>query len=192
MSVDPKKPILLTFVGMVGSGKDTCADYLQERYKIPSIYFGGMVYDEVAKRGLDAVLDERYVREDMRAKEGPAVLAKRVAAKVEEYIKEGKKRIILNGLYSWSEYKYLSEEFGDQFVCIAIAMPRLLRYKRVLNRKDPHRSYTLPQIIQREIDEIEHLEKGGPIARADYTLNNSESQEGLFKQLDDVLKEIGF
>jgi dephospho-CoA kinase len=192
MSIDPNKPILLAFVGMPGSGKDTCTDYMMHKYNVPVVHFGNMLYEEVYRRGLDIVKDEKAVREDLRAKEGLAVLAKRVAAKAKEHIAEGKTRIVLNGLYSWSEYKYLLQEFGDQLVCIAVTAPRAVRYQRIVNRKDARRVYTVEQIIEREIAEIENLEKGGPIARADYTLANTKTAEDLFAQLNDILKEIGF
>jgi dephospho-CoA kinase len=192
MKLDSSKPIILTFVGMPGSGKDTCTDYVSQKYKAPVIHFGNILYEEVYRRGLDIVKDEKAVREDLRAKEGKAVLAKRVTTKIHDYIAEGKKRIVLNGLYSWSEYKHLVEEFGDQFVCVAVATPRALRYQRIVNRKDAHRPYTVEQVIDREIAEIENLEKGGPIARADYTLLNDKTAEHLYEQLDTVLKEVGF
>lgn len=184
--------IIIAFVGMPGSGKDTCTDYVANKYNAPVIHFGNIMYEEVARRGLDIVTHEKEVREDMRAKDGPAVIAKQVAIKAHKYISEGKNRIILNGLYSWSEYKFLEQEFGDKFVCVAITAPRKLRYERIVNRKDAHRPYTLEQVIDREVAEIEYLEKGGPIARADYTLVNDSSQEILFDQIDKVLKEIKF
>jgi dephospho-CoA kinase len=146
-----------------------------------------MVYEEVERRGLHNVNDEKFVRKDMREKEGPAVLAKRVSVTIENL---NASVVILDGLYSWSEYTYLFEKFGDQLLCIAVTAPKKLRRQRVLTRKDSHRKYTLDVLITREISEIEELEKGGPIAYADYTLNNSTNDTAnLFAQLDAVLLE---
>lgn len=186
------KPLILAFVGMAGSGKGTCVKHVVERTKAPFIYFGGMVYDEVNRRGLDIVKDEKTVREDMRAKEGPAVLAKRVAQKTRDYLADGHNRVVLDGLYSWTEYTYLAGQFGDRLVTVAVAAPRALRWQRILDRKDTHRVYTLDDIKARDIAEIENLEKGGPIANANYTVLNRTTPEDLFAQLDDVLREIGF
>lgn len=184
---------IIALVGMPGAGKGTCSSYIEEKYKVPLIHFGNMVYEEVKKRGLDNVKDEIFVREDMRAKEGPAVLAKRVAERAREYIKEGHKAIVLDGLYSWSEYKYLKEQFGDSLVVIAVAAPRKARYERILVRQEDHRKYTSEeQIIDREVAEIEHLEKGGPIAAADYTLVNDGTPQELWATLEQMLKEINF
>jgi dephospho-CoA kinase len=177
---------------MPGSGKDTCTDYVAQKYRTPVIHFGHIVYDEVYRRGLDIVKHEKAVREDMRAKGGKAVLAKLVADEARALIAAGKKRIVLNGLYSWSEYKHLSQEFGQAFVCIALAAPRTVRYQRIIDRKDSHRPYTVEQIKEREIAEIENLEKGGPIALADYTLMNDKEPKYIFEQLDALLTKINF
>ncbi len=187
------RPKLIALVGMPGSGKGTCTDHLAKKYDLPLIHFGHMMYEEVQRRGLDNVADEKFVREDMRAKEGPAVIAKMVAKKAEGYIANGARAIVLDGLYSWSEYKYLREKFGDGLIVIAVAAPRKTRYERVLARTDGHRKYTsADQVETREIDEIEHLEKGGPIAFADYTLvNEQEGKENLLRQLDKVATRIG-
>ncbi|HSX28568.1 MAG TPA: AAA family ATPase [Candidatus Saccharimonadales bacterium] len=184
-------PKVIAFVGMLGSGKGTCTTYLAETKHWPVIHFGNMMYEEVERRGLDIVKDEKMVREDMRRQDGPAVLAKRVAEHVRDYIAKGEKVIVLDGLYSWSEYKYLEEQFGEQLTVIAITAPKKLRRQRALERKDKRRTYTYDQLVTREVAEIENLEKGGPIAYADYTLTNTETQDTLFADLEVVLRDIG-
>ncbi len=181
---------IIAFVGMPGSGKDTCSEYLSEKYGWPVIHFGRMVYEEVQRRGLDNVKDEIFVRDDMRAQEGAAVLAKHAAKKAEGYFANNESTVILEGLYSWSEYKYLSEKYGDKLVVVALAAPKALRHQRVLNRKDSHRTYTLELLVRREIAEIESLEKGGPIAYADYTIVNNGSPEEMHAKLDHILNKV--
>lgn len=174
---------------MPGSGKGTCTDYLHEKYKWPLVHFGHMVYEEVQRRGLDNIKDEIFVREDMREKEGPDVLAKHAARKAEHYFAKGADVVVFDGLYSWTEFKYLRHLFGDDLIVVATTAPRETRYERILNRKDGHRKYaSVDQIITREVAEIEHLEKGGPIAYADYTITNDESQEELIEKLEKVLR----
>jgi len=178
---------VIALVGMPGSGKGTCTDYMSENYGWPVIHFGNMVYDEVQKRGLDNVKDEKFVREDMRAKEGPAVMAKRVAVKAKEYLADGADVVVLDGLYSWSEFKHLHGVFSDSLLMLAVASPRHVRHERVVNRKDSHRQYTTEQIRERDIEEIENLEKGGPIAYANYTILNDSSLDDMLKKLNEIL-----
>lgn len=188
--MNEKLPKVIAFVGMPGSGKGTCSDYLGEKYGWPIIHFGNMVYEEVQRRGLHNVKDEIFVREDMRNQEGKAVLAKHVARKAKEYFEKGEKTVVLDGLYSWSEYKYLYEQFGENLLVIAIAAPKKLRHSRVLNRKDSHREYTHEQLLEREYAEIENLEKGGPIANADYTIVNDSDVTAMTVQLEKILQEF--
>jgi dephospho-CoA kinase len=184
-----KRVKLIAIVGMPGSGKGTCTDYMADTFDWPVVHFGNMVYEEVAKRGLHNVNDEKFVREDMRAQEGPDVLAKRVAVKAEEYFKDGAEVVVLDGLYSWPEFKYLHEKYDNEFMTIAVTAPRHVRHERVVNRKDGHRSYTLDQIRQREVEEIEFHHKGDPIAYANYTINNDATPEHMLAKLDAILQE---
>lgn len=187
-----KQPRIIAIVGMPGSGKGTTVSHLEKTYRLPNVYFGGMVYDEIRKRGLDIVLDERAVREDMRTQEGPAVLAKRAATKARELIAQGAPAVILDGLYSWTEDRYLRQTFGDEIITVAIVNPKHVRYERVVARKDAHRPYTLEQIKLRDIEEIENIEKGGPIAFADYYLANAKNMDELIAQIDSLMDELGF
>jgi dephospho-CoA kinase len=182
---------VICLVGMPGSGKGTCTDYMHATYGWPVVHFGNMVYEEVQRRGLDNVKDEKFVRKDMREKEGKTVLAIHVARKVKDYVDQGQKVVVLDGLYSWSEYKYLLDVFGSSLVVIAVAASKNVRHQRVIDRKDAHRSYTIEQLIDREYSEIEDLEKGGPIAYADYTIVNETAVDSLIAQLNGTLHTAG-
>lgn len=186
------KPRIIAFVGMPGSGKGTAVTYLKNHYHLPSVHFGGMVYDEIKRRGLDIILDERAVREDMRAQEGPAVLAQRAAKKAYEYLDSGATTVVLDGLYSWTEDRFLRREFGDGIITVALVNPKSVRYERAVSRKDAHRPYNLQQIMLRDIEEIENLEKGGPIAYADHYLANAKDIDELQQQIDALMRNIGF
>ncbi|MCL2173950.1 AAA family ATPase [Candidatus Saccharibacteria bacterium] len=190
MNISNNPPKIIALVGMMGAGKGVSVEHLTKKFDWPSVYFGGMVYEEVAKRGLDIVKDEIFVREDMRAKEGPAVLAKRAATKARELLANGAKVVVLDGLYSWTEEKFLRQEFGDEIITIAIIVSKKLRRQRALERKDKKRQYTMEEIIRREVAEIENLEKGGPIAFADFYVMNNGSFDELYRQLDQIIESV--
>lgn len=140
---------VIAIVGMAGSGKGTVAEYLESK-GYPKIYFGGMVYEEVKKRGLDIIKDEKFVREDMRKLEGMDVMAKRASIKIDELFNQGHKAVVCDGLYSWSEYKFLKQKYGDNLVVIAVFTPLNLRYERLIKRRDDHRPYQLKDVINRD------------------------------------------
>ena len=72
---------------------------------------------------------------------------------------------------------------------MAIAAPRHLRYQRLAARTI--RPLTPAESSQRDLLEIERLEKGGPIAIADYTLLNDAESNTLLDQLDRLLEALG-
>ncbi len=182
---------LLAIVGMAGSGKSVAIDYLTN-HGIPKSYFGGMNLREMAKRGIEITPEnEKIFRKQIREEEGNDWVVRQVIAEVNDLIGAGQKRIVLDGLYSWTEYKILKHEFpGDQLTVIAIVSPRDLRYKRLAAR--PDRPFDAGAARERDYHEIETIEKGGPIAIADYYIINDGSIEDLESKLKNILTEIKF
>ena len=59
---------ILAIVGMSGSGKSVVVDHLTN-LGLPKIYFGGMIYKEMEKRGIERTADgesEKHFREMVR------------------------------------------------------------------------------------------------------------------------------
>lgn len=188
-----KKDIkILAVVGMCGSGKSTAIDYLTEK-KIPKIYFGGIIYKAMAEAGIERTEDgesEKIFREEIRKKEGKDFVVKRVVKETKDLIAAGQKRIVLDGLYSWTEYKILRKEFPTEMTVVAIVVPKALRRKRLAIR--PDRPFDAQAAAERDRSEIENLEKGGPIAIADYYIDNSGTIKEFHEKFAALCKEIGF
>ncbi len=183
-------PSILFIVGMSGAGKSTCIDYLATK-NIPSVYFGGVVVEETKRRhnGETSETWEKIVREEFRAKDGMAAIALRIIPKIEELLKTHDK-VVADGLYSWSEYKVVKQHFGDKCLIVAITAPRKTRHERLAHR--PIRPLNEAEVTAREYAEIENIEKGGPIANADYTVNNDKDPMTMIQELDRVLIEADF
>lgn len=180
--------LVITLVGMPGAGKSYCVDYLEKK-GFPNVYFGGITVDEVKARGLDVnEANEKMVREDIRAKEGAGAYATRIITKLEKLFEEGHKTVVADGLYSWTEYKIFKEKFGDRAVIIAVTAPRKARHERLASR--PVRPLTDEEVTSREYAEIENLEKGGPIANADFTIVNDSTPEAMTAQLEKILEQL--
>ncbi len=178
----------LVFVGMAGAGKTVCVDYLKSK-GLPSVYFGGIVLQEVLDRGLDwNEYNEKIVREDLRKKDGNGALAIRIIKQIEDFFEKNKEIVVVDGLYSWTEYNIFKEIFGDKAIIIAVVAPRSIRHKRLSTR--PVRSYNEEDASLRDYNEIVGLEKGGPIANADYYLANDMSKESLINDLKRLLERL--
>jgi dephospho-CoA kinase len=180
---------ILVFVGMPGAGKSACVDYLKAK-GLPSVYFGGITLDEIKRRGMElSEASEKLVREDIRAKEGKGAYAVRIIKQIEELIEQGKNCVVVDGLYSWTEYKIFKGSFGDNAIIIAIVADKKKRHERLVNREV--RPLTEDEASARDHAEIERLEKGGPIANADYFLANDSTVEELEADLKKLLPKIG-
>jgi dephospho-CoA kinase len=182
-------PRALALVGMPGAGKTLCAKHLEDRGYY-QFRFGGIVVDEVVRRGLPINPDnERIVREEFRREDGMAAIAIRALPHLKAAL-ETKRCIVIDGLYSFSEYKLLQKELGASMAVVAIASPREMRYQRLAHR--PERPLTREEAERRDYAEIEMLEKGGPIAIADYTLVNDKTSADLLAALDELVAKLEF
>ena len=105
-------------------------------------------------------------------------------------INAGQHRLLFDGLYSWTEYKFLKHEFPGELIVAAIVAPKHLRHRRLATR--PERPFTAEQANQRDWSEIEDIEKGGPIAIADYYLINDSDITALYAKINSLLSTTGF
>jgi dephospho-CoA kinase len=179
----------LALVGMPGAGKSLCARHLQAKGYF-QYRFGSIVVDEVARRGWTLTPEhERIVREEFRANEGMDAIARRALPILKQALQR-QNSIVIDGLYSWSEYKTLRAELDSELTVVAIVSERALRYARLSEREE--RPLTGEEAERRDTQEIESLEKGGPIALADYTLLNNVSPDHLLNALDALIEKLDF
>ena len=177
---------LLIVVGMAGCGKSVVVDYFkQKNWQV--IYFGGVTMKEVKKRNLPVnQTSEKMVREELRQIHGMEAYAKLEFPNIKKALSQG--LTIIDGLYSWSEYKFLREHINIPIIILAVYTPKKLRYERLSKRKFRGLNYKHAEL--RDFAEIENLEKGGPIAIADQIIVNDGSIEKLHSDLDKFLNDF--
>lgn len=181
---------IIAVVGMSGSGKSVAVEALTEK-GYPKVYFGGMILKAMKEQGIEITPEnEKKFREEIRAKEGKDWVVRQVIEEVHRLIEAGQRRIVLDGVYSWTEYKILKREFPGDLTFVAIVLAKKLRYKRVGERVE--RPLRADEIAERDRAEIENLEKGGPIAAADYFVMNEGTVGELKEGLEKVLETIKF
>lgn len=171
---------IIAVIGMCGSGKSEAVKYFENK-GFRKVYFGDVVIKELKSRGLEInEANERLVREDLRSKFGMGVMALKSIDTIKEFHKTG--NVVIESMYSWEEFKIIKEAFGDAFELLAIYTSKKLRYERLSRRE--FRPLTFAEAKSRDLSEIENLDKGGPIAYADYTLINDSDLNELNKKLE--------
>ncbi len=180
---------IVCLVGMCGSGKSVVSDELVKG-GYHYVRFGQITHEIMKERRLPINEDnERAVREALRKEHGMGAYALLNLPKIEELLKKG--NVVADGLYSWTEYKILKNHFTERMVVLAVLAPPSLRYQRLEHRSfDPsgkNRPLSSEKAQARDFSEIENIEKGGPIAMADYYILNTKGVEELKAEIKVML-----
>ena len=177
---------IIAIVGMPGAGKTRAGNFFKEK-GMEVLWFGSVVVEGVESQGLpDTPENEANYREKIRQELGMAAVAIKMLPKIKKALEEGK-RIVLDGLYSWEEYITLKKELPDLFLLCIYASPKT-RYERLSVRQE--RTITPDEARKRDVRELENLNKGGPIAIADYLIKNEGTKEEFTAELEKFLSTI--
>ncbi len=96
--------------------------------------------------------------------------------------------VVIDGHYYWEEYTFLEAHYGESFSLVAVWASPKTRYTRLAARSD--RGLTLEEAAARDKAEIENINKGGPIAMADFTIINESFLDDLEEEAKKVISRI--
>src|SRR3989344_927934 len=178
---------IVAFVGMPGSGKTVAAD-VARKLKFPVMRLGDLTDEELKARGLERnEINERIVREALRAQYGMDVYAKKAAEKIEP-VNFGKNLVVLYGVKSFEEYLFLKSKFGKGFVAVCIIVSPETRHSRLMKRKI--RPLKKQDCVSRDRSELENLNEGATIAMSDVFISNEGLTKNEFQtKIDGLLKK---
>jgi len=177
---------VVAIVGMAGAGKSEVASVFEE-HGFEKVRFGDITDEGLKNRGLETNEEnERYIRQQLREEHGMAAYAKLNLPRIDSSLKSS--NVVVDGLYSWEEYILLKEYYGEHFTTVAVWASPGTRHGRLAHRAK--RPLTLEEVASRDKSEIENINKGGPIAMADFTIINEASLEELTKETERVLSAL--
>ena len=181
---------ILAFVGLAGSGKSTAVEHFSQK-GYPKVYFGGVILAAMKEAGIEITAEnEKTFREKFREDNGKDAVVNKIVEQIRNLAEAGQRRIIADGIYSWTEYKIMKSAFPGELTLAAVVAPRRLRYHRLSQREI--RPLTSSESYERDQTEIENLEKGGPIAIADHYIINDGSIEDFNTRLEVLAEEVNF
>ena len=177
---------VLALVGMAGAGKSEAAAIFEQK-GFTRIRFGDTTDEELKRQKMEInEANERKMREALRQRYGMGAYAVLNLSRIDLALKSG--HVVIDGLYSWEEYLTLKDYFQEAFLVLAIWASPEVRYARLATR--PVRPLTQDEAFSRDNAEITRLNKGGPIAMADYVVLNEGSLKDLKKECQKVIGRV--
>jgi len=178
--------LLLVFVGLPGSGKDTCLDYLKDKYGCKIFSFTDILKDGLEAFYLEFNRDNLIkMSECIREKFGEDTLARSMADKVKN---EGAEISAIGNARRLADVKYLSKLPG--YVLINIDADIKTRYERIKTRgekaEDGNQTFEQFKADHNRSTELSILE----IAKqaTEYIDNNGTFDE-LYQQVDRIVEK---
>lgn len=178
--------IIFGFTGLMGSGKDTAANYLAQKYGGVNYSFSTMLGD-VLKRYHLPLNRENYVKisEAMREKFGEDILAKTMA----EDVKNDQHNIVsISNVRRQADITFLLPISG--FVLVSIEADPKLRYERLVDRneKADDKEKTYEQFLNDHKLSTE-LTIPPVMKQAKEVIDNNGSLENFYQQIDKLVKK---
>jgi dephospho-CoA kinase len=179
------KRIVVGLLGESGSGKDTVANYLRDKYEAQLMRFADPIketlniYFEKSSRE-----DQQWLYLQFKDRFGSDVLGKALRKKVEA----SSGLIVINGLRMPDDYDFV-KSFPDSRI-LYITADQKLRWKRTVNRHEKSDDdISFEQFQEQEKVETEiHIPEIG--TKADFTIQNEKDLEHLLRSVDEAMKKI--
>ncbi|MBN2854174.1 AAA family ATPase [Patescibacteria group bacterium] len=179
--------LIICFVGLIASGKDAAKKYLEEKYGAESFRFSSILRETLDALGVEKsrdnlILLSTWARENF----GNDLLAKTIAKKAEE---ANNNLIIIDGARRLDDLIYLRK--NKNFHLIAIEAEPKIRYERSLTRNenpgDKEKSYEIFLADHKKETEITIPET---MASANFKIDNNGDFPALYRQIDDLMKNL--
>lgn len=178
------KKKVIAISGMPGAGKGVAADAARQ-LGLRVLVLGDVIREETERRGLEPTPQNMgTVMLQVRANEGPAVVAKRLLPKIEA---SPSATVIVEGVRSLDELGELRSEF--EVVTVAIHASPKTRLQRLLSRNRSDDPKNLATFNDRDIREL-NVGLGQVIALADVVLVNEGSIEALQTAFKEALTKL--
>ncbi len=164
--------------GLARSGKDTVADYIEEKYGFRKFVMSDVLRDELVRRGRD--VSKRTMLElgnELRDARGRDVVAQMIYERCHD---SGNVSVV--GFRSPAEVEFFKRN-ADEFFLIDVCAPKDSRVVRAHGGED---------VASRDSDDI--LKKGldGVFSMANVSIDNDSTLDELHLRVDKMMKDSGY
>lgn len=185
---------VIGLTGTIGSGKDVAREILEKKFNARAIKLSDLLdYSALKKQGIKITRKiQQDLGDELRKQYGAHILAK-IAL---DFMKKSDNVKIIDGIRNPGEVGYLREQFGDNFILIAIDAPQQVRFERLFKRNrvaDPKtwEEFTVADERDQGKDQPNYGQQVSKcIEMADIVLQNDSTLEEFKGKVEDLVKDI--
>ncbi len=177
--------IIIGLIGESGSGKDTVANYLKEKYNAKLMRFADplkeilhIFFDKISRE------DQQWLALQLRDRFGHDIFPKALKRRIDN--ETG--LIVINGIRFWEDYEFIEKfEAGHT---IYVTADQKMRWERSIKRKektDDGVSFEKFQEMEQAETEVLVPEIG---TKADHIIRNEKDLDYLLAETDRIMSEI--
>jgi len=180
------KKIVIGLLGESGSGKDTVANYLHEKYGAKLMRFADPIketlniYFEKSSRE-----DQQWLALEFRQRFGNDILSKAILKKIENT----NGIIVINGIRFWEDHEFIENfKLGKTIYVTAEQKLRWERTKHRNEKSDDNVSFEKFQEVENGMETEKHIPEIG--LKADFIIRNEKNLEYLLAETDKIMASI--
>ena len=182
--------MIIGITGTLGAGKGTVVDYLLEKKGFRHFSVRSFLTEELEKRGLPVNRDEmRILADELRKTKSLGYIAEELLAQA----KESGANSIIESIRNVGEIELLRKE--KSFRLFAVDAEPKIRYERISKRKSSTDDVSFEKFMEQERRESNpdnpwNMNLPECMRRANFVLQNNETPEVLYAQIEKALAEI--
>jgi dephospho-CoA kinase len=177
-------------VGLAGSGKSTISRFIKDKFNADIFHTGDIIREEVRRRGLERTTKNEILIANwfFANRKREKIIIERIAEKIK---KSNKKIIVIEGLTTYENLKYLEKLVEIKPIVLSITAALNVRVKRESKRGRFGKKRNIEYVKSR--DDLEKSRGIGKLMKkADYTIDNSrlskkQANDKVYKLIKEIL-----
>jgi dephospho-CoA kinase len=181
---------LILIVGLAGSGKSTISRFIKDKFNADIFHTGDIIREEVRRRELERTTKNEILIANwfFANRKREKIIIERIAEKIK---KSNKKIIVIEGLTTYENLKYLEKLVEIKPIVLSIITTLNVRVKRESKRGRFGKKRNIEYVKSR--DDFEKSRGIGKLMKkADYTIDNSrlskkQANDKVYKLIKEIL-----
>ncbi|MEM7819370.1 MAG: AAA family ATPase [Candidatus Aenigmatarchaeota archaeon] len=174
---------VIGITGLMGSGVDTVAKYISEKYGYAILHMSDILREMAKKEGLELTRDNL---QNMRKKYGNEFLAEEIVKRIK---KNKYNKVIIAAIRRSEDYLIPKKEFPEMKL-IFINTDDKIRFERLKKRCRENDPKTFKEFQRQQKNEYKIYDFNKTFSYADYVIENNGTVDELYKKVDEIMRTL--